>query len=411
IMSNFAFGTYRISDLNPQHVEALKEALHCGITMIDTSSNYMDGGAERAIALAFSEFDESIKDEVEVVSKFGYIQDSSLESYKEDAAFRESAGEVVKYSADCYHSISKSFLHNQLTLSLERLELDRIGCYLIHNPEYYLLDAIKGGIPKDERLDEMYRRIEDAFVGLEEEVRDGRILSYGISSNSFSLSESDDEFLPYEDLITLAQNAAGIVGNSKHSFTTIELPINILEQEGLKCASWAKANGLRLLANRPLNAKYKNKMYRLAEYEESRDYYHHLNELLDICDTPELKSLYNLIEQLDDSKHKFGWIGNYDIFLFTQIIPHIKKTLEALDENSRDAMFNSIDLFLAEYKKMVAHECSRSTKTELGDFFKECHTPMQECAIKFLMNSKNVDYILVGMRKPLYVNQILSLER
>ncbi|MDQ1267761.1 MAG: hypothetical protein QG560_404, partial [Campylobacterota bacterium] len=207
------------------------------------------------------------------------------------------------------------------------------------------------------------------------------------------------------------QNAAGIVGNSKHSFTTIELPINILEQEGLKCASWAKANGLRALANRPLNAKYKNKMYRLAEYEESRDYYHHLNELLDICDTPELKSLYNLIEQLDDSKHKFGWIGNYDIFLFTQIIPHIKKTLEALDENSRDAMLNSIDLFLAEYKKMVAHECSRSTKTELGDFFKECHTPMQECAIKFLMNSKNVDYILVGMRKPLYVNQILSLER
>ncbi|MFA5235058.1 MAG: aldo/keto reductase [Sulfurimonas sp.] len=410
-MSNFAFGTYRISDLNPQHVEALKEALRCGITMIDTSSNYMDGGAERAIALAFSEFDESIKDEVEVVSKFGYIQGSSLESYKEDAAFRGSVQEVVKYSPDCYHSISKSFLHNQLTLSLERLELEKLGCYLIHNPEYYILDAINKGISKDERLDEMYRRIEDAFVALEEEVKDGRILSYGISSNSFSLNESDDEFLPYEDLITLAQNAANIAGNSRHSFTTIELPINILEREGLKCASWAKANGLRVLANRPLNAKYKNKMYRLAEYEESRDYYHHLNELLDICDTPELKALYNLIEQLDDNKHKFGWIGNYDIFLFTQIIPHIKKTLEALDENSRDAMLNSIDLFLTEYKKMVAHECSRSAKTELGDFFKECYAPMQECAIKFLMNSKNVDYILVGMRKPLYVNQILSLER
>lgn len=410
-MSNFAFGTYRISDLNLQHVEALKEALRSGITMIDTSSNYMDGGAERAIALAFGEFDDSIKDEVEVVSKFGYIQGSSLENYKEDAAFRESVGEVVKYSPDCYHSISKSFLHIELTLSLERLELEKLGCYLIHNPEYYILDAINKGISKDERLDEMYRRIEDAFVGLEEEVRDKRILSYGISSNSFSLSESDDEFLPYEDLITLAQNAANIVGNSRYSFTTIELPINILERDGLKCASWAKANGLRVLANRPLNAKYKNKMYRLAEYEESRDYYHHLNELLDICDTPELKALYNLIEQLDENKHKFGWIGNYDIFLFTQIIPHIKKTLEALDENSRDAMLNSIDLFLAEYKKMVAHECSRTTKTELGDFFKECHTSMQECAIKFLMNSQNVDYILVGMRKTLYVNQILSLER
>lgn len=410
-MSNFAFGTYRISDLNLQHVEALKEALRCGITMIDTSSNYMDGGAERAIALAFRGVDDSKKDEVEIVSKFGYIQGSTLVSYKEEAPLRDRMEDVVKYSNDCYHSISKSFLHKQLTHSLKRLEVDKIGCYLIHNPEYYLLDAINRGVSKDERLDEMYRRIEDAFVGLEEEVRDGRILSYGISSNSFSLSESDDEFLPYEDLVTLAQNAAEIIGNKRHSFSTIELPINILEQEGLKCASWAKANGLRVLANRPLNAKYKNKMYRLAEYEESRDYYHHLNELLDICDTPELKALYNLIEQLDDSKHKFGWIGNYDIFLFTQIIPHVKKTLEVLDENGREVMLNSIDLFLAEYKKMVAYECSRSTKAELGGFFKECHTSMQECAVKFLMNSQNVDYILVGMRKPLYVNQILSLRR
>jgi aryl-alcohol dehydrogenase-like predicted oxidoreductase len=72
-MSNFAFGTYRISDYNPQHIEALKEAIDAGITMIDTSSNYMDGGAERAIALAFREFDEDVKSKVEIVSKFGYF--------------------------------------------------------------------------------------------------------------------------------------------------------------------------------------------------------------------------------------------------------------------------------------------------------------------------------------------------
>ncbi len=152
-------------------------------------------------------------------------------------------------------------------------------------------------------------------------------------------------------------------------------------------------------------------MFRLADYEQSRDYYHHLNELLEICDTPNLRALYNLLEQLDDTKHKFGWIGNYDIFLFTQIIPHIKKTLEEMDEKNAEAMLGSIDLFLIEYRKMVAHECSISTKKELVDFFKECHVSMQECAIRFLMNSKIVDYILVGMRKPLYVNQILSLER
>ena len=81
-MSNFAFGTYRVTDLNTQHIEALKEAIRSGITMIDTSSNYMDGGAERAIAKVFRELDPSLRDKVEIVSKFGYIQGESLQKYK-----------------------------------------------------------------------------------------------------------------------------------------------------------------------------------------------------------------------------------------------------------------------------------------------------------------------------------------
>ena len=91
-------------------------------------------------------------------------------------------------------------MHEQLSASLERLDMDKIGCYLIHNPEYYLMDAINRGAPKDERLDEMYARLQEAFVGLEEEVKNGRIGSYGISSNSFSLEHTSDKFLPYEDL-------------------------------------------------------------------------------------------------------------------------------------------------------------------------------------------------------------------
>lgn len=410
-MSNFAFGTYRISDINPQHIEALKEAIESGVEMIDTSSNYMDGGAERAIAIAFREFDEDKKDQVEIVSKFGYIQGTNLLNYKEDPSIIENKQEVVKYSDECYHSIAKSFIHEQLSASLQRLEMQRIDCYLIHNPEYYLLDAINRGIDKDKRLDEMYRRLQEAFVGLEEEVKRGRILSYGISSNSFSLPRTSDEFLPYEDLLTLAYNAAMIVGNRTHSFTTIELPINILERDGLKCASWAKKNGLRVLANRPLNAKYNEMMYRLADYDESKDYYTYFNELMEVCDNEALRPLYNLLEQLDATKHKFGWIGDYDLFLFTQIIPHMRKTLQKIDEENSQTMLDFIDLFLIEYRKMVAHECTKRTRVELKEFFKECSATMQECSLKFLINSQNVDYILVGMRKSSYVHEILSLDR
>jgi len=405
-MSNFAFGTYRISELNPGHIQALKEAIKSGVKMIDTSSNYMDGSAERAIAIAFREFDESKRDEVEIVSKFGYIQGSNLLKHKEKA-FEE----VVEFSEDCYHSISKSFLHQQLNDSLDRLEMKKLDCYLIHNPEYYLLDAINKGMDIDYRLDEMYSRLENAFIGLEEEVKNGRICSYGISSNSFAKNQNSDEFLPYEDILTLADNAAELVGNDTHSFTTIELPINILEQEGLKCASWAKKNGLRVLANRALNAKHEDAMFRLCDYDESHEYYHHLNELMEVCNNDKLKPLYNLLEQLDDNKHKFGWIGDYDSFLYSQIIPHIKKSLEATDEKNVETMFNFIDIFLQEYRKMVAYECSKNTRIELKDHFKDCSLSMQECAVRFLMQRDSIDYILIGMRKPTYVHQFLSLNK
>ena len=404
-MKKIAFGTYRITEQNPQHIEALKEAISLGITMIDTSTNYMDGGAERAIALAFREYEDKIQD-IEIVSKFGYIQGSNLEKYKDTVN-----EDIVKYSPDCYHCISEEFLKEQLSESLDRLERKKLDCYLIHNPEYYLLDAIKQGINIDDRLDEMYKRIELAFIALEKEVKNNRINSYGISSNSFSVDINDEDFLPYEDLITLAQNACERAGNKKHSFSTIQLPINMLELQGLKCASWAKKNSLRVLANRPLNATHSSKMYRLAEYEEPVEYYHHLNELLEVTDNDMLKPLYNLLEELDESKHKFSWIGDYDTFLYTQVIPHMKKALEVVDEKNKNTMFNFIDLFLLEYKKMVAYECGKNTKTFLTKLFDDCESSMQICALNFLLKNDDIDYILVGMRKPSYVFEILSLRK
>jgi len=404
-MSNFAFGTYRITDQNPQHIQALRDAIESGVKLIDTSSNYMDGAAERAIALALQYFDDTKRKEVEIVSKFGYIQGSNMKLHKEDP-FED----VVEYSESCFHSISKSFMLHQLEQSLLRLELKKIDCYLIHNPEYYIYNALNKGKERDEVLDNMFDRIFDVFVALEEQVKNGTIGSYGISSNSFSKNHNEVDFLPYEDLITLADRAAEIAENDTHSFTTIELPINILEQEGLKCASWAKENGLRVLVNRPLNAQKDEMMFRLADYDESTQYYHHLNELLDVSDNDDLRSLYNLIEQLDESKHKFGWIGDYDSFLYAQIIPHIQKTIQNIDEQVQETLISYIDMFLAEYRKMVAYECSRITRIQLKENFKTCELKLQECAINFLKERDSIDYILVGMRKPSYVAEIMSMD-
>jgi len=403
-MSNFAFGTYRITDQNPQHIQALREAIDSGIKMIDTSSNYMDGAAERAIALAFREFSDEAKAQVEIVSKYGYIQGTNMDLHKE-----KNFDGVVEYSEHCFHSISSSFMRNQLEASLLRLEREKIDCYLIHNPEYYMFDAMNRDAAKDEILDVMYERLYEAFIGLEEEVKNGRIGSYGISSNSFAKANNDPEFLPYEDLITLADRAAESVGNDTHNFTTIELPINILETQGLKSSSWAKENGIRILVNRPLNAQKNGQMFRLADYEESAEYYYHLNELLNFCDNDELQPIYNLLEQLDVNKHKFGGIGDFDTFLYAQILPHIKNSLENIDEQNLETMLKYIDIFFVEYRKMVAYECSKNTRVQLKDVFKNCEKSLQECSLEFLMQRESIDYIVIGMRKPSYVHDILAL--
>ncbi|QOP40434.1 aldo/keto reductase [Sulfurimonas marina] len=403
-MSSFAFGTYRVTDLNPLHIEALKEALYSGIKLIDTSSNYTDGGAERAIAKALNSIEQEYRD-VEIVSKFGYIQGTNMMLHKENP-FEE----VVEYSPECYHSISPSFMQDQLKRSLERLQLNKIDCYLLHNPEYFLYDGLKKGLQKEEILDQMYQRIYKVFVALEKEVQNGTIGSYGISSNSFSKPENADDFLPYTDLLTLAKNAAIEAGSEQHSFTTLQLPINLLEQEGLKCATWAKENGLRVLVNRPLNAFKDSLMFRLADYDEPLDYYHNLNELLEVCDTEALKPLFNLIEQMDENKHKYGWIGDYDMFVNSQIIPHIKKTIEKLDKEVIETLLAYIDRFLVSYRDMVAYECSKATRIQLKNLLEDCDKKLQECAFEFLQNQDSIDYILVGMRKPSYVAEVLALK-
>ncbi|MDH4944682.1 aldo/keto reductase [Sulfurimonas sp. C5] len=403
-MSSFAFGTYRVSDQNPLHIQALKEALYSGIKLIDTSSNYTDGGAERAIAKALGSIEEEYRD-VEIVSKFGYIQGTNMQLHQE-----KPFEDVVEYSPECYHSIAPSFMRDQLNRSLERLELNKIDCYLLHNPEYYIYDAINKDIAKEERLEELYKRIYKVFVALEQEVANNTIGSYGISSNSFSKESTADDFLPYEDLITLAQNAAIEAGNDKHSFTTLQLPINLLEKEGVECAKWAKKNGLRVLVNRPLNAFHNGLMFRLADYDEPIDYYQNLNELLEVCDTELLQPLFNLVEQMDANKHKFGWIGDYELFVNSQVLPNITKMIENVSEGVIETLLTYIDKFLVSYRAMVAFECSISTRVQLKNLVGNCEKKLQECAFDFLQNLESVDFILVGMRKPSYVAETLTLK-
>ena len=81
-----------------------------------------------------------------------------------------------------------------------------------------------------------------------------------------------------------------------------------------------------------------------------------------------------------------------------------------MDEENLETMLKYIDMFFVEYRKMVLYECSKNTRVELKEQFKECKERLQECSLKFLMDRENIDYILVGMRKPSYVEEVLTLK-
>lgn len=271
------FGGYRIDNGVSQHKNALELALTSGINLVDTSSNYSDGGSETLVGKVINKLVSENKIDTEnivVVSKGGYIQGANLKL----AVEREQSGkpftEVVKCGQDLWHCISPDFLENQITLSLQRLNLKTIDVYLLHNPEYFLTYSIISDSDRRER--EFYRRIKSAFIHLEKEVDNGRIAYYGISSNTFAERQSKQNFVSLERIIETANEIS-----DRNHFAVVQFPMNLIESGGMNILNQqnqtrtfldtAAENNLGVLVNRPLNAINKNKLIRLADYPVTED--------------------------------------------------------------------------------------------------------------------------------------------
>ncbi|MCZ6680160.1 MAG: aldo/keto reductase [Candidatus Poribacteria bacterium] len=285
ITSKIGYGAYRVDHQSEAHVETVKSAIEAGCNLIDTSSNYTDGGSETLIGNVLRDLvaDGKIeREEIIVVSKVGYMQGQNLD----EAMRREQADqpweEVVKYMDGCWHCLHPDFLVDQWERSAGRLGLETIDVYLLHNPEYFLSDAKKRtpAANLDAIREAFYDRVYRAFVQMERFVTDGKIRYYGISSNTFPSSKNDFEHVSLNRVYDAAcQASARVHGDASAShFQVIQLPYNLLEHGALTEANnefdgksvtalqWAKCLGIGVLVNRPLNAFKNNQMTRLAQY-------------------------------------------------------------------------------------------------------------------------------------------------
>ncbi|KAF9193731.1 hypothetical protein BGZ51_002395 [Haplosporangium sp. Z 767] len=322
-ISRLGIGTYRLALGVPEHERVLYKALErqedprLNLNLIDTSSNYSNGRSEQLIGKVLSNPRKNTlrRDEVVIATKFGYIMNENMRLLSEGAFQRVPPEEIVEHSRECFHCIHPEFMSDQLTRSLERLNTKFVDILFVHNPEYFLMTNTGPEVNIKKQQDILLERMSVLFEALEREIERGRIRSYGISSNSFSLKPAHAHFLPYQalvkmatkafdrlreqrqteiklyqenltkhDKIALAMEASSTspsplspssspsspasksstgasrptpkpISRSSHGFGFLQMPGNLLEMEGvLTTAKWAKSQGLSVFVNRPLNA-------------------------------------------------------------------------------------------------------------------------------------------------------------
>lgn len=251
MVTPIGFGGYRVHIDVPMHRQALDEALRAGVNLVDTSANYTEGGSERMIGAGLSTLVHTgvlAREAVVVVTKVGYMQGDAL-------AHARGRGypDVVEYQPECWHCIHPEYLADQLAVSRERLGLATIDVLLLHNPEYFFIDRRnRSGRVDEADRDVFYDRVRLAFEFLEQCVARGEIGHYGVSSNSFAYAASAHDRTDLARMLAIARE----VGGERHHFAVAQLPRNLYElgdadEDPLVVAA---AHDLGVLTNRPLNA-------------------------------------------------------------------------------------------------------------------------------------------------------------
>ena len=443
------FGCYRVDDGITQHQIALEKAILSGINIIDTSSNYSDGGSEQLVGKTLNKLiseSKVIRENIVVVSKGGYLQGTNLEKGNERERNGNGYKDVVKCGTDLWHCISPEFLEDQITLSLNKLNLKKIDVYLLHNPEYFLTYSVISDPERRER--EYYRRIKDAFIYLEEEVKKGRISFYGISSNTFAEKPTKQNFTSLEKVIPIANE----ISIDNH-FAVVQFPMNLFESGGMNILNQnnlsktflqiAKENNLGVLVNRPLNAISKNKLVRLADYEITED--RSANEIINLIEdlNQQEKRIIdkcinfielnettkkNLIEYISISKilkqnySKFDTPGTFNEIKTTYLIPRANYAITEIgkyfsnDENvvrtlrnfavTTNILLDSIFSNLARNKNLENQIFHKAIDNFTNN--EQQKLSLSQKAILLINSVPEVTTTLVGMKSVKYVDDVIK---
>jgi len=449
----FGFGGYRVDDATPEHREALTRALLGGVNLIDTSTNYMDGGSERLIGEVVASLASEAtvaRDEIIVVSKAGYVQGENLTRAKHRDESGRAFPEMIRFEEGLWHCIHPAFLEDQLERSLERLRLESLDVLLLHNPEYFLMDGARrneGDLAG--RRDEFYRRLTDSFDFLEEQIRSGRLGCYGVSSNTAAAAPDD----PIATSLTRMLESARAAGGNDHGFRVLQLPMNLLETGAAAVRNNGDAatqtvlehaveHAVGILVNRPLNASGERALVRLASFEVGEPIVD-LQEQLAVVGQLEREFDEQIGSRLRSAEGKgargvFAWSSELPPLLqqvqgyphweeieSTRVFPRLSRSLEAIGRGVGGGLaasfFDWRNRYVNELQKLFdeagrqAREKSNRASVQVREGVddrlpeKRRDEPLSRKSLWIVASTPGVSCVLLGMRRPAYVEDALAI--
>jgi hypothetical protein len=457
-VSRVGFGGYRVDDETPEHREALERALLAGCNLIDTSTNYTDGGSERLVGSVLAGLVRGgrlRREEVVVVSKAGYVQGENLRR----AEARESSGrpfpEMVKYADGVWHCVHPEFLADQLERSLDRLQLETLDVLLLHNPEYFLsLEKKRRERSLAASREEFYRRLQAAFGFLEGQVAGGRIAAYGVSSNTCTAPADDAEFTSLARFLEAARAAGG----PDHHFRVLQLPLNLYESGavlttnngtdfGETVLDHARSQGIAVLANRPLNAFVGSRLIRLAgvpgepvpETERvdlvaqaatvARLEAEYRGDIAPAIQTPPgalaAADFFRLGEELADLPARIDGLEHWEQVESSIVHPRLVRAVRALDRSLEDALARKWeswrDRYLPQVERLLneARRLAAGKSRDRADAASARLDPLlpserrgdslSRKALWTVASTPGISAALNGMRRPAYVDDALGI--
>lgn len=441
--AGLGFGCYRVSHTDPQHDQAMRQAFASGVDVVDTSSNYSNGNSELLVGTVLASIGAG--PQPTVVTKFGYVQGNALDLAKAQTAMGMDIPDMVHISDSAWHCIHPNFLEQTLATSLERLGVERIDVVLLHNPEYYLQSAHQEGVDVIAARAEFDRRLTDAFSWLESEVANGTIGSYGISSNTFASNAEAPDSVSLERCVAIAES----VGGTSHHFAYAQMPMNLIEHSAATNMNQSDGSattleravqlGIKVMVNRPLNAIVDNDLIRLVSHpmpahivhpDDVEQRIHALETVehdlvnaimaggsLSERETQLVQESFKIAGALCQAWSKFQGLPHWRDVRRAYLYPRLEAAeLIAARAPDSDAVtaylqdmqnvINDIDVIYASEENASLEEFRQVLADEFG---MDMDTPLQHIAVQALRCTDGVDHVLVGMREPAYVDDVLCV--